>query len=240
MARYHRGSCLAGPYELRVTARCLAEDLGMPPATPFCDARAHPIVAAFEAERSKDPGAGKTVGPSAGNRTLFRLAVGHDHRGATWYDEVEGVVWLCAYGRHRSGQPDDAFPHFAALRRSGRVEPTVDDYEVLFVDRDRRFVETVFQDAQALLAAAQARPGEEHAALLGGRLDVAVVVEAVEGLEEVYVAFSVANIDHREVLVVLEAFFPYATFSAWELVEKLPTRPLKAEDSEICYRILWS
>lgn len=206
--------------------------------TPFCEARAHPIVAAFEVERSKHPGAGKTVGPAAGDRTLFHLGVGHDHRGATWHDRRNGVVWLCAYGRHRSGQAGDAFAHFTELLRGGRIRPTVDDFEALFTDRDRRFVDTVHQDAQALVRAARAEPGVEQAGVVGGQTTVAVVVEVVEGLEETFVAFSVVDVDYRRVLVILAAFYPEASFLAWELANELPTRALRTKDSEVCYRTL--
>lgn len=234
--RYHRGSCLCGAYELRITRRCLTDDLNLDSTTDFSVALSHPIVHAFENQRSTSPAGGKTVGPVAGEHTIYRLAYGHDHRGATWFDEPERVVWLCAYRLHRSGSPDDAFPYFHELIRSGEILPTADDYEALFLDRDRRFVETMSLDAQALLARARSNPGVEQVGLIGGEETTGVIVEVVETLEETHVAFTLTVVDYRRIVLLLAAFYPDATFKDWELVVILPTRSLR--ENEMCYRIL--
>jgi len=85
-ARYQRGSCICEAHELRITQRCLVEDLGYDAMSTFADASSHPIVRAFENQRSGNPIGTKTVGPAAGERTLYRIGYGHNHRGATWYD----------------------------------------------------------------------------------------------------------------------------------------------------------
>lgn len=235
--RCHRGSCLCETHELRITRRCLADDLNVDPGTEFANARSHPIVEAFETQRSTNPTGGKTVGPIAGERTIYRLGSGHDHRGATWFDGHEQVVWLCAYGFHRSGEVDDAFPYFHDLIREGRMLPTEDDYEALFWDRAHRFAETLPQDAQNLLAKARSNPGVEQVGILGERQNTSIVVEVVEILEETYVAFSLAQIgDYTMIVSILAAFFPNAVFSEWEQASMLPTRALR--DYEVCYRML--
>lgn len=209
----------------------------MGPGTEFANARSHPIVGAFETQRSTNPTGGKTVGPVAGERTIYRLGLGHAHRGATWFDAHEQVVWLCAYGFHRSGETDDAFPYFQGLIRAGGILPTEDDYEALFRDRAHRFTETLPQDAQDLLAKARSNPGVEQVGLLGGHQSTTIVVEVIETLEETHVAFSMVQIgDYTMVVSILVAFFPNALFSEWEPVSKLPTRALR--DDELCYRIL--
>ena len=137
----------------------------------------------------------EVVKPSAqqtGEHTIYRLGHGNDHRGATWFDESNGVLWLCAYGLHRSGDADDAFPHFHELIQSGNIWPTENDYEALFLDRDRRFVETLPRDAQVLLARARSNPGVEQTGVIGGEETTGVLVEVVETLEETYVVFSLA------------------------------------------------
>jgi hypothetical protein len=169
--------------------------------------------------------------------TIYRLGYGDDHRGATWYDEEEEVVWLCAYGLHRSGEADDAFPYFHELLSTGTLLPNEDDYAALFEDRGRRFVETVYEDAQSLLERARATPGVEQVGRLGGEEDTGVLVEVVETLEETYVAFSVAKMEsERRLLIILGAFDVEAEFKDWELVDFMPTRALRPD--EVCYRIL--
>lgn len=236
--RFHRGSCLTDALELRITRRCLEEDLGLAPGTPFEAARGLDIVKAFMAKRAADPRSAKTVGPPAGADSFFHLGRGHDHRGATWYDEVENVVWLCGYGRHRSGDPDDVFQRFPELIAAGRLKPTEDDYTALFEDHGHRFAETVEQDAAALLERARAVPEVEHRAVLGGDVRAGVVVEVVETLEELHVAFSVARLDHVRPAVILRAILPDAGFAEWELTATFPTRDLDVAAAEIAYRIL--
>jgi hypothetical protein len=164
------------------------------------------------------------------------LGYGHDHRGATWYDQVEQVVWLCAYGLHRSGEADDAFPHFHGLIEKGTLLPTEDDYAALYGDRARRFVDTIHEDAQRLLANARSAPGVEQVGMLGGEETAGVLVEVVDTLEETYVAFSVERMDTERLVVILGAFYVEAEFRDWELAQELPNRPLRR--NEVCYRIL--
>jgi len=234
--RYHRGSCVCERYELRITRRCLTSDLGFDATATFEDCRSHPIVRALEHQRSAEPAGTRTVGPTAGDRTVYRLGLGHDHRGATWYDPEENVIWLCAYGPHRSGEPDDAFPYFHELIEAGVLLPTEEDYAALFEDRDYRFAETVHDDAQRLLALARSTPGIEQLGKLGGEETTGVLVEVVDTLEETYVAFSIERMDSERLIVILAALYVDAEFSDWELAASLPTRPLR--QYEVCYRIL--
>jgi hypothetical protein len=234
--RCHRGSCICDRYDLRITQRCLVADLGFEPSTTFADARAHTIVRAFESQRASDPIGTRTVGPAAGDQTVYRLGYGNDHRGATWHDEAERVVWLCAYGLHRSGEEDDAFPYFNELIRHGVLLPTEEDYAALFDDRDQRFADTLYDDAQECLSRARSNPGVEQIGILGGEQRTAVVVNVVETLEEIYVAFSVAQVNTERLVIILSAFDDDAQFSDWEWVETFPTRQL--DNGEICCRIL--
>lgn len=235
-SQHHRGSCVCEHYELRITQRCLSSDLNLEPTTDFSAAAAHPIVHALESQRSTNPRGGKTVGPAAGEHTIYRLGHGNDHRGATWFDESNGVLWLCAYRLHRSGEADDAFPYFHELIQSANIWPTENDYEALFLDRDRRFVETLPQDAQVLLARARSNPGVEQTGVIGGEEATGVLVEVVETLEETYVVFSLAQKDYTRIVLILEAFYPDHSFNDWELLTALPTRTLRP--NEVCYRIL--
>jgi hypothetical protein len=90
-------------------------------------------------KRETTPVGAKTVGPAAGDRSLHHLGIGNDHRGVTWWDAAAQVVWLCAYGLHRSGEPDDAFHYFDQLLDSGSIYPTPADYEWLENDLTEGF-----------------------------------------------------------------------------------------------------
>jgi hypothetical protein len=169
---------------------------------------------------------------------VYRLGHGNDHRGATWHDQSESVIWLCGYRLHRSGEDNDAFPYFHELIDSGVLLPTEDDYTALFDDRGHRFTETLYVDAQQLLARARSSLGLEQVGVLGGEQSAAVVVEVVDTLEETYVAFSISGMDSSRVVMIVGAFDVEASFSDWELATTLPHRPLRVVDGEICYRIL--
>jgi hypothetical protein len=236
--RCDRGSylCDAG-HELRVTCRCIRTDLGWEPPQGFAElSDNHEIVRGFSRKRDVIAAAGKTVGPGNQERTLYRLGMGDDHRGATWHDSRADVVWLCAYGFHRSRQPGDAFQYFKELIRAGQIWPVPEDYEWLERDRAARLAESLPEAAQALLAAAQAAPNQEHRAVIGSG-EVGIVVEIVETLEETYIAIVVSTMgDYTRLVVLLAAFYPDREFRDWGERSRLPTRALIA--GEICLSIL--
>jgi hypothetical protein len=208
-------------------------------STEFSDLLAREIVKAFVSDRAADPDGGRTVGPDAGANTLRRLGYGDDHRGATWWDQVERVVWLCAYhGRHRSGEADDPFKkHFPDLIAAGRMKPTAEDYEALFEERDEQFVDFVQADAQALLATAREDLGSEKQALVGGEATVGCLVDVVETLEETYVAFKLGDITYERIVLLLNAFHP-ASADEWRQTDRLPHRPVNEAEGEVCFSYL--
>jgi hypothetical protein len=237
--RFHRGTLLCAEYELRVTARCLRQDLNEPdPETvELRHAQRHEIVRAFCKQRSDAPTGTRTVGPSAGARTLHRLGHGNDHRGATWFDREHGVVWLCAYGKHRSGEPGDAFRHFQALIETSLIYPDLDDYERLLDDRAERFAALAPDELQELLAAAEEQTGTEVRAVIGGVEELGVAVIVVETLDELFVACSqTALADYTRVTIILTALCPDRAWEEWDFVPALPTRALRP--GEICFSIV--
>jgi hypothetical protein len=91
------GSFLYEEWELRVTTtmswggpRPLAGD-------ELEDLLGVEIVKAFIARRRERHDNTREVTPLTSEKTVWRLARGHDHRGATWYDQDEKVIWLLAY-----------------------------------------------------------------------------------------------------------------------------------------------
>jgi len=228
--------CAAG-HELRVTCRCLTEDLGSAVGATFEELAArHPIVRAFRRERRAATVGPDTLGPPGGQRPLTVLRHSNDWRGVTWHDPDATVVWLCASGWHRSGQPDDAFQLFARLKDKG-IWPTAEDYDALAADRTEQFAAFVIDDAPRLLAMARAEPEVEQVLAIGQE-PVALVVHVIETLEETFVAVSVQNISMQMYQLLLVALYPERSFKDWRVEQRLPTRDLDYARSEVCMSIL--
>jgi hypothetical protein len=228
---------ICADYELRVTARCLREDLAESETVDLEDAQRHEIVRAFCNQRSGSPIGTRTVGPAAGARTLYRLGHRDEHRGATWFDLEESVVWLCATGKHRSGEPDDAFRYFDELIEQGLIYPEVDDYERLYDDRADRFVAFAPEELQALLAVAEQQACSEVRAVVGGLEELGIVIVVVEPMDELFVACSEAALtDPTRVVIILTALCPDRAWEEWRTEQSLPIRPLNA--GEICFSIM--
>jgi len=230
------GSFLCEGYELRVTERCLCDDLACPTAEPFVDLAGHEIITAFVDRRRESPRNTRLVTPLTSGKTVYRLSYGHRHRGATWHDDANRVVWLLGYAEHEFEDRGDAFPYFKNLDADESLLPTVADYEALFLDRDRRFAEVVAHEATALLEAARGALGEEQRAVVGGQLGVGVSVEVVEPLEELYLAVKMAGLTNDNLLILFAALFPGCTYDEIESADKMPGRPL--DEDEMGFRCL--
>lgn len=229
--------CVAG-HELRITRRCVSNDLGDSAEASFDElANRHGIVKAFRRERRAATAGVDSIGSAGGDRPLTVLRHTHHWRGATWFDPELGVVWLCACRRHRSGDPDDAFPYFLELRDAGQIWPDDDDREALEVDRADQFTAFVLTDAPALLAAARAAPEAEQVATIG-REPVAIVVRIVETMEETFVAVSGLRLSLPGLQLLLVALYPERGFEEWRTEASLPTRPLDPTRAEICLSIV--
>lgn len=215
----------------------MRDDFGVDVSTAIAKLINHPLVEAFIEKRADEPRSGKTVGPAAANRTISHLGAGSDHRGATFYDEREAVIWLCAAGRHRSGEPTDAFPYFHRLLEDGELYPDDSDYASLFEERERTLFERIYTDAQALLERCRGQLDVEQQGVLGGDLPVGIVVNVVETLEEtsIVLSYQEPRVAAR-VITILAAFFPDDNFDQWEVRDRLPTRAL--DPREVCFTIL--
>jgi hypothetical protein len=237
--RCHRGSCLCvAGHELRVTERCVRDDLALPAGAPFEDLLSHPIVVAFRNERSDSVRGTTSVGPEAGSATIWTLRRGNDHRGATWHDAHDGVVWLVGYGRHRSGDPADAFPYFAELIGNDRIYPTPEDRVALAEDRAVRFAFVVEAEAQELLAFARSRQGVETRATIGTTQPVGLIVHIVDTMEQTFVAVYGDTTDVARLQLLLVALYPDHGFDEWDFEPRLPTRELDHGRGEFCLSIV--
>lgn len=224
----HLGAFVTVDYELRITERCLTQDLGLAADTSFARALERPIVIAFRAKRTADPGDGETVGPRAGDRTLYKLRGGQRHRGATLFDSVEKVVWLCAYGLHTSGEPDDSYRLFAALIESKAIGPKADDYRRLGRERARRYRDLVRPHSDVLVKLAADRPGLAVAGLIGRQLPARLTASIDGDLLDLAVAFPTAMLDERRLHLALAALAADPE-PAWEVIGELAGAPLTDE-----------
>jgi hypothetical protein len=175
---------------LRVTRRCLVEDLDSSPeevGAPLSEIAArNDIVQAFADRRSNHPEGQEIVTGLRTNKVIFTLHVG-DHRGATWFQKsaidkdgvpiTPPVVWLLAARFHRSGKPEDAYPYFRELDAKGRLLPTADDVKALLALTHRSLAESLVEEVPYLIEEAKRSPGRIQSAVLGDRVPVRLVYE---------------------------------------------------------------
>ncbi len=141
-------------------------------------------------------------------KTVYRLAYGDRHRGATWYDEAHRVVWLLAYGQHEFKGAGDAFPYFKGLDAEDRLLPTSEDYEELFRAQSRRLIASVPHECQELMAQARAAPGVEAKAIIGQHVRLSCAVEIVDSLEEVTIALERKGFTPETLAIIMASLFP--------------------------------
>jgi hypothetical protein len=219
----HLGAHVCEAWELRVTARCLREDLNVRRAVvAFDDLRHHDIVKALVRERSKQSQGRSVVSGLTCKVAISVLRHGDDHRGGTLYDQDQHVVWLVAYGWHRSGHPKDFFPYCRALDAKGRLLPTQRDYERLIEERALRFAYCVRIEAPLTLRTARAE-AQEQRVMLGGEFGACISVEVAGDVEETTVAMAVETVPWDYIELILTSF--HAT-PDWMPVDRMPSRPL--------------
>jgi hypothetical protein len=219
----HRGSYFCREWELRVTYRCLQEDLGQAADTDFDDLLGIEIIKTFIKDRAERTGDMRQVNGLKCGQPVWVLARGNDHRAGTVFDPDHRVVWLVAYHKHRSGQADDFFPYCRSVDADERLLPDASDYTALFDDRAHRFAFHVRIEAPLILRAARLE-GKEQRVTLGGRFGACVAVEVADELEAITVAFKVDTVPFAYVPVILQAF----KVGAWDPATKMPSRPLGA------------
>lgn len=229
----HRGGFVCAEWELRITRRCLKEDLGRDRDTPFENLLGQEIVKALVGERFDKTESTRQVSPLTTGRKVWVLARGDDHRGGTWYDAQNRVVWLLAYRRHRSGDDADFFPYAKELDEAGSLLPSAEDYEWLFKDRDHRFAAAVRLEAPLILKKARSHPGE-HRVMLGGAYGACVAVEVADEVGATSVAFRVETVPKDYVPVILSALHPGAE---WELSASMPGRQI--DNDEIAFTCVY-
>lgn len=227
------GNFVCKQWELRVTKRCLDDDLNAGDDASFESILGLHIVKAFVKDRQNATYGTRQVAPIECRPEVWVLAQGDRHRGATIYDLEQEVVWLVAYGRHESGSPDDFFPYCKGLAEQGALLPTTEDYEGLLADRGSHFAEAVRIEAPMHLLAASHIEGE-HRCIVGGSLGAGLCIEVSTEPDAtaITVAFFATEIEWEQGLALLAAINP----GAWEDVPRMPSRDL--EDGEVAFTVM--
>lgn len=219
--------------ELRITRRCLRDDLEGSAKDTLENQANHPIVKAFVRERRQKLVGSSFVEPLESGKEISVLRHQHEHRGATWHDKQNDVIWLVAYGRHESGQPGDFFPYCKGLDQADVLLPTAADYDSLFRERDLRLARRLVVDPPLLLKRARESRKEERAQI-GGQFGTAVAVEFADDLEAISVAFDTRSESFYATLpVILAAFVPGVSYEDWDSLDRMPRRDL--EESEVAF-----
>jgi hypothetical protein len=235
------------PLFLRVTIRCLAEDLER---TTARDAESpveeidNELVRKFVAMRSQDPRGTEKIQPLMSDAEVYSLHSGR-WRGATWHDREHQTVWLVAGRFHASGKRDDAYPHFKGLDEAARLFPTEDDYALLLAMQAETFVDHVMERAPQILEDARRQSPTEVEAIVG-TIPISVAVLKEDGIEFVYLAVTMSewSDDGPEppaewTTILWAAFFPWVGDPVTEidLSNEIAGRPIK--DGELIYVSIW-
>lgn len=214
--------------ELRVTQRCLIEDLEGRKDSTLESVSKHPIVRAFLRERRTKTTGTRQVGRLSSGKEIWVLTQAHRHRGGTWFEVKRGIVWLVAGGHHESGSKDDFFPYCRRLDQEGRLAPSKNDYSTLFLAQKERLAARILIDAPLLRKRARDSEGEVSGQI-GGKFGVKVAIEVADEIEEISVAFDLRTLeDPRSMWAILAAV---EADGEWELTDKMPSRPLEHYES---------
>jgi hypothetical protein len=233
------------PYVLRITIRCLEEDLNMTRAevnTPLGEI-ANEVVQAFVDKRRDHPKGNEPFVLPKHGPIADKLRRTERWRGATLYDSEENVVWLLGFGFHTSGRPDDVYAVLEALDEDDRLLPTTEDYDLLLDSREADLPELLRLNAEEMLDEARSNPGSEVRRVIGGTFPISLVVEQENGMTATWLAISYrllrGDVDPPPEWeqFILAAFFPGRRPEEIQSPEqRLPTRA--TGDDEWVYQVI--
>ena len=180
---------------LRVTARCLRDDLLLSDEDSGRDARSfrarHDVLRAFVNKREGAPAEGEPIQGLEPHGAY--LSLHHSRwRGVTRWDASNDVCWLLAFSpTHASGELRDAYNYFQSLHRRDELLPTADDYELLEDITPANFIDGIAAVGADLYRDARSNPRTVFTETYGGgSADVVVDVLVMEdgALEEGWIA----------------------------------------------------
>lgn len=227
---------------LRVTHRCLIEDLNFGPRDVDLSldelAAANKLIEAFRDQRSQLPIGQETLQGLTSKIVAYSLHSGQ-HRGLTWHQENRGVVWLLGARFHRSGKPDDAYPHFRQLDAANLLLPTRADLLSVVHARARSFAESLLGEVPAIRAEAIAQPKRVVSAVIGGRVAVRVVHEPGDpSVLTVGISYRMrpgaTALPTNWLMAVAAAFLPHTETEALSAASDLGGYPLLDDETAFC------
>ncbi|MBW8077639.1 MAG: hypothetical protein GJU76_06115 [Gallionella sp.] len=120
-----------------------------------------------------------------------------NERGATWVDDENQLVWLCAVHGREDGSRDDAYIWFHGLHARGALLPTEDDVLRDHSEKVVRYVHQLSKELNALVEKALEQPETEFANDLDDWMPCRVYVIEGDGVQEVWCALSAKTTDQR-------------------------------------------
>jgi hypothetical protein len=170
---------------LRVTRRCLAEDLRLDADKYLSrDARAYcaevEMLRTFVGKREGAPDFGEVIKGVSPAGKVKSLHIGRG-RAATIWDPEHDVVWLLAYSEtHATHEKRDVYQYFMSLDARDELLPTDADYEELDVLAEAFLLDGLVEDAKGIYLDARADPGVEFNASYGVHEALVVIDLVVE------------------------------------------------------------
>jgi len=165
------------PHQLRITRRCLVEDLGFSPndlerpldELAATDSDPGKFIRTFIEKRGPDPVDEDSIeGLATGRIPMHPLRRGERIRGLTWYDRETNVVWLvAAHFAHRSGERSDSYVYFRALAAT-QLLPDEHDYQLFREQQAIQAADAILDLIDPGLRSALADPGTEVRLDIGG------------------------------------------------------------------------
>lgn len=178
------------PRRVRVTLRCLSDDLDIPLPSSDIDLGQldHPLVEECRRLAELAPRGQKRI-LSIDHPLVYRVSYGR-WRGASWVDEDHKLFWLLAAELREEGSLDDAYVHFESLHDANKLLPTRDDYLRDRVEDGARVLAAIKVELPGAITAAREQQGTDHTVLLLGQVEVIIQVRHDEGIEMVWMAVS--------------------------------------------------
>jgi hypothetical protein len=165
------------PHQLRITSRCLVEDLGFSsddlerPLDELAatDSDAGKFIRTFIEKRGPDPVDEDSIEALATGRIpMHPLRRGERIRGLTWHDRNANVVWLvAAHFAHRSGERSDSYAYFRGLR-ADQLLPEELDYTLFREQQAIQAADAILDLIDPALRSALEDPGAEIRLDIGG------------------------------------------------------------------------
>lgn len=223
-------------WALRITQRCLIEDLGLPvdaPADAAANTDRHPIVRAFLTER------GQTTHGSDPLKCAWEMGapvftIHHGtSRGATWHHEPLDVVWLLGIADAHN------YDHLCDLAASDRLMPDAVDVERFVADQAPTFARALTEEVPALIELARANAGQIIEGLIAGAVPVRLRMEPDGRAPLLRVAIDQrlrpdgVRLPGGWLARLAMAFFPETPFEQFSWVTELGSQRLR--DSEIAF-----